>query len=297
MLGTEAEPLRVKALPGEANRLGECPLWCERTDRLWWVDVLTPALWCHDPATGETTRHAVPARRLGSIALRQEGGLLLACDDGLYAYAPESGERCFLVDPEPDGAGRRKNDGRADPAGNFWVGTLEEQGYAPVGRLYRVGADRTVTVVAEELSIPNSLAFDAGRGRMYLADSRAYEIWVFDHDAESGEVSNRRRFASIAPPARPDGSCIDAEGYLWNAEYSGGRLVRYAPTGERDRAIALPVSHPTCCCFGGRDLETLYVTSALEPLTARERADEPLAGRVLALDVGLSGRPEFRVGL
>lgn len=290
-------PTDVEALPAASNRLGECPLWCDRSRSLWWVDVLAPALWNYDPRTGLCVRHAVDARRIGSLALRESGGLLLACDTGLFGYDPHSGRQSFLVDPEPGRNGHRKNDGRADSAGNFWVGTLRETDYAPVGALYRVTPERDVLAEEEGLAVPNALAFDPERRRMYFADTRAFTIWVCHYDAGTGVRGQRRVFATTAGPARPDGSCIDAEGHLWNAEYAGGRLVRYAPSGAVSRIVDLPVSHPTCCCFGGPDLDRLYVTSASEPLSPEELRAEPLAGRVLVLEPGVRGRPEFRTRL
>jgi sugar lactone lactonase YvrE len=285
----------IEALEAPANRLGECPLWCDRTRHLWWVDVLEPCLWSYNPVNGRCERHPIQARRLGSIALRREGGLILACEDGLYAYDPDTGHQTFLVDPEPSRPGHRKNDGRADPLGNFWVGTLREDSYAPVGALYCISPDLSVTLHAEHLQIPNALAFDPERRRMYYGDTRAYLIWACDYDPATGEIGERRIFATTNAPARPDGSCVDAEGYLWNAQYAGGRLVRYAPSGEISLSLDLPVSHPTCCCFGGDDLEKLYVTSASEPLSAQGCQRERLAGRVLVIDAGIHGRPEFRV--
>lgn len=285
--------MRFEALAAPANRLGESPLWCWRTQRLWWVDVLAGALWSHDPADGSFMRHPVSARRLGSIALRERGGLILACDDGLYAYDPESPEQRVLIDPEPGVIGHRKNDGRTDSAGNFWIGTLREADYAPVGALYRISPGPKVERKAEALAIPNGLAFDPERGRMYYADTRAYTIWACDLDPESGVLGECRVFARTQAPARPDGSCVDAKGYLWNAEYAGGRVVRYAPGGGIDSVIDLPVSHPTCCCFGGDGFRTLYVTSASEPLSEAQRRAEPLAGRVLAIATQVEGRPEY----
>ena len=284
---------RIEVLDAPAERLGECPIWCEREGTLWWVDVLDGALWSHDGSGSR--RHPVSARRLGSIALREAGGVILARDDGLFAYDPQTGRQTFLVDPEPGRTGHRKNDGRADPTGNFWIGTLREADYAPVGAIYRVTPDLAVSREEEGLAIPNALAFDAERGRRYFADTRAYTIWVCDHDAETGARGERREFARTLAPARPDGSCIDADGFLWNAEYAGGRIVRYAPSGEIAATIELPVSNPTCCCFGGPGLDRLYVTSAYEPLSPEQRRQEPLAGRVLVLDAGVRGRPEFRV--
>jgi len=289
--------MQFEALDAAPARLGECPLWCERSGRLWWVDVLAPALWSFDAKSGACKHHEVKARRIGSLALREAGGLILACEDGLHTYDPESGRQDFLIDPEPGLTGHRKNDGRVDWAGNFWIGTLREDDYAPVGSIYRVAPDLTVTRKATRLAIPNALAFDADRRRLYYADARAYTIWSRDYDPATGEISDELPFARTTPPARPDGSCIDAEGHVWNAEYAGGRLVRYHPDGEVSQIVELPVSHPTCCCFGGDELDRLYVTSATEPLSLEERRAEPLAGRVLVLDAAVAGRAEYRTGL
>lgn len=287
--------LPFEVIDAPPNRLGECPLWCGQTSLLWWVDVLDAGLWSHDPASGVSRRHTIEARRLGSIALREDGGLLLACDDGLYHYDPESGCQTFIMDPEPDRRGYRKNDGRVDSFGNFWVGTLREADYAPTGRIYRIEPDGGLTLAAKNLSIPNSLAFDPERNRLYYADTRAYTIWACDYDGAA--MGQPRIFARTEAPARPDGSCVDADGFLWNAEYAGGRLIRYAPSGVIDRVVELPVSHPTCCCFGGPGLDRLFVTSAYLPLSDAQRQEEPLAGKVLVLAPGLKGRPEFCTAL
>lgn len=289
--------IQIIALDAPGNRLGECCIWCDTTKTMWWVDVLEPALWSLRASSGDITRHPIRARRLGSIALRKSGGLLLACEDGLYSYDPVTGAQDFLVDPEPGVTGHRKNDGRADSSGNFWIGTLREADYAPVGAIYRVAPDRSVTQIADGLAIPNGLAFDPARGRMYYADTRAYRIWMRSYEPETGVLGDPEVFATTRGSARPDGSCIDAEGYVWNAEYAGGKVVRYDPSGAIDREIALPVSYPTCCCFGGPNLDRLFVTSASEALTTAQRAAEPLAGKVLAFDPGVHGRAEFRVAI
>ncbi|AEQ51211.1 SMP-30/gluconolactonase/LRE family protein [Pelagibacterium halotolerans] len=278
----------------EPSRLGECPLWCERTERLWWVDILQGRLWSYDPDSGQRHCHPVKARRLGSIALCEDGNLVLACDDGLYLYDPETGKQDFFVDPEPGRPENRKNDGRADPYGNFWVGTLREADYAPRGKLYRISPEGAVFTEIDGLSIPNGLAFDQSRARMYFADTRAHAIWRCDH-AASGKISNRQIFATTTPPARPDGSCIDAQGNLWNAVYAGSRICQYAPDGEILQSIELPVSHPTCLAFGGPGLDRLFITSALEPVPPGQREREPLAGHVLAFDAGVKGRVEHRL--
>lgn len=288
---------KFDVIDAPANRLGECPIWCEQTGTLWWVDVLTPTLMSYVPKMGRVQQHQVEARRIGSLALREKGGLVLACDNGLFAFDPKRGTQKFLVDLEPGVTGHRKNDGRADWAGNFWIGTLRETDYAPVGALYRVQPDHCASREVAELAIPNGLAFDEDRKRMYFADTRAYTIWMRDYDPEQNRLGEPRIFATTTAPARPDGSCIDEEGFVWSAIYAGGKLIRFDPTGAVDRIIELPVSHPTCCCFGGNKLDTLFVTSAIEPLTDGERSREPLAGKLLALKPSVLGRPEFKTRL
>ena len=290
-------PMSIDVASSEASRLAECPIWCDETNSLWWVDVLEPTLWRLDGLTGACNRYPVKARRIGSLALREKGGLLLACEDGLYAFDPDTCRQRFLVDPEPRADGHRKNDGRCDWTGSFWVGTLRERDYAPVGALYRVSEDKTVTAIASGLAIPNGVAFDRQRGRAYFADTRAFTIWVCDYDPVADVIGEPRIFARTTAPARPDGSCIDEEGYLWNALYAGSAVVRYSPDGDVSRILELPVSHPTCCSFGGPNLDRLYITSAYEPLSAEQRSEEPLAGHVLVADPGVRGRREFRTRL
>ena len=285
--------MQFRRISKHPARLGECPLWCDETRHLWWVDVLEGALWSWQSETGETERHPILARRLGSIGLCRDNTLILACDDGIYHYDPGTAEQTFLTDPEPGHIGFRKNDGRVDPYGNFWVGTLREQDYAPIGALYRMRLGGRTDTMATGLSIPNALAFDAARKRVYFGDTRAHRIWICDLTPD-GPLSERRLFAETEGPSRPDGSCIDADGNLWNAVYAGGRLHQYSPDGDLRQTLALPVSHPTCLAFGGPELKTLFVTCAAEPLSEAERAAEPLAGHVLAIETDIVGRPEYR---
>jgi len=215
-------------------------------------------------------------------------------NDGLYAFDPETPVRRPLVDPEPDMPEHRLNDGRCDRRGRFWVGSMSEKVFEPRGSLYRIDADLSVNRLFGDIIIPNSIAFSPDDRTLYFADTRRYTIWAFDLDIDEGTISNRRVFAETAQrrPGRPDGSCVDGDGFLWNAEYAGGRLVRYAPDGRIDRMVDLPVSHPTCCAFGGDSLDILFVTSASYPLTQEQRSNEPDAGGLFALDVGVRGLPE-----
>jgi sugar lactone lactonase YvrE len=278
------------------DRLGEVPVWSVRDSCLWWVDVLAAVLHRYEPATGRQTSYPVPVRRLGCVALRARGGLVLGTEQGVLGFEPATGETTLLVQPEPGRPTHRLNDGRCDRAGRLWIGSMNEQAFVPEGTFFRIDPDLTVTRAIESFIVPNSVAFSPDDRTFYFADTRAYTIWAFDLDLAEGSLTNRRVFATAsAPPGRPDGSCVDRDGFLWNAEFAGGRLVRYAPDGRIDRIVDLPVSHPTCCTFGGADFGTLFVTSAADPQMTGEPAGND-CGKLIALDVGVRGLPEPAFG-
>jgi len=247
---------RVERAIDSGDRLGECPIWDERMATLWWIDIHGRALKRWDGTAVAVFPMPEPP---GSIALRARGGLLVALQSGVYLLGPESPQ--LLARPPEHERGLRFNDGRCDRAGRFWVGTLREPDFPPEGILYRIGADGTAKSMRRNLRVPNSLAFSPDGRTMYLADSPRHKIWAFDYHAGAGELSNERVFAT-PHPGNPDGSCVDADGCLWNAEWGAARVVRYTPAGKVDRVIDVPAKNPTCCCFGDGRLDTLFVTSA-----------------------------------
>lgn len=225
------------------DRLGECPLW--DGEALWWIDIHGRAV---KRLSGTKLEVFPTPEPVGSIAFRQKGGLLRAMQSGIDDW---------LENPDPD---HRFNDGRCDRSGRFfWVGTLKDPEFTPTGRLYRVAANGEAKVFREGIKVPNSICWSPDGRTMYFADSPRHKIWAFDY--RDGEIANERVFA--APhPGYPDGSCVDADGCVWNAEYGAGRVVRYTPAGKVDRVLDVPAKNPTCCCFGGTALDTLYVTTA-----------------------------------
>ena len=167
---------------------------------------------------------------------------------------------------------------------------------APEGVLYCLEG-RSLRAVRSGICIPNSLAFSPDGTTMYFADSLRYALYAYDYDGARGAMGTERVLATTEPPGFPDGSTVDADGFLWNAEFNAARLVRYAPDGRIDRIVAMPVQRPTCCAFGGAGLEVLYVTTASQNMTPDEMGAQPLAGALLALDVGVRGLPESRFAL
>lgn len=283
---------QVEVAARGADRLGECPLWDERESMLWWVDSRWPALKRFDPATGAVMMQVLP-EVVGSIAFRNQGGLLAATKSGLHVLDGSGGALEPRANPEAHLPENRFNDGRCDRAGRFWAGTMCDARRDPTGSLYRFDADFACVKLRNAIIIPNGLAFSPDNRTMYFADTNRHTIWAWDYDLASGAATHERVFADTGE-ARPDGSCVDADGGLWNAQYGGGRLVRYAPTGKVDRVVEVPVANPTCCAFGGDDLGTLYVTTATQRLSPEDLAQQPLAGSLLALRPGVKGLPEGR---
>ena len=243
--------MRAEPVLASADRLGECPLWDGTA--LWWVDIHGRAIKRYD---GALQTFSVP-EPVGSIALRASGGLLAAMQSAIFAFS-DGALRPFV---ETSIAKLRFNDGRVDRHGRFfWVGTLQDPDHPPVGKLYRLSHDKNLSVMREGIRVPNSLCWSPDARTMYFADSPRHKIWAFDYDPDDGTWTNERLFATPFP-GFPDGSCVDADGCLWNAEYGGARVVRYAPDGKVDRTLEVPAKNPTCCCFGGAALDTLYITT------------------------------------
>ena len=274
------------------NKLGEVPVWDVAEQALYWVDIEGKKLFRRDEASG-AVRDWTFAERIGSFALRQAGGLVCAFASGFAFFDPDGGAVEWIARPEAMIARNRFNDGKCDRAGRCWAGSMDDLMSEHTGSLFRLDPDRGVHRMDGAIGCSNSLAWSPDDRVFYFADSQDRTIFAYDYDAASGAIVNKRVFA-VSDIGVPDGSTVDAEGYLWNANWDGWRLVRYAPDGRVDRVIELPVQKPTSCMFGGPDLATLYVTSAIWDLGGPALAAQPWAGGLLALDVGVRGLPETR---
>ena len=274
------------------DSLGESPLWDPVTERLFWVDINRCLIHQLDPRTGEITDWPCKTEP-GCLGRADNGRLVAGLRDGFYFFSPATGEFERITDPEPGKPENRVNDGKVDRAGRFWAGTMRDPNPdEPCGALYKLEG-QTALQMLDGIRIPNSLCWSPDNQTLYFSDTRARVIWGFDFNLASGELTNRRLFVDLQGQlGRPDGATVDTEGYLWSAEYGGGRVVRYTPDGTVDKVVNLPVANVTCPTFGGTDYKTLFITTASQRLTENELAEQPLAGGLFSLTVTVAGLPE-----
>ena len=291
-----ASPSAHERIGTQTDILGESPLWDDQAQCLYWLDIRQPALRRLCQTTGRVDSWPLPGLA-GSIALTDDHRLLVALPQQIVLFDPATGTMAPFVEPPPQPDGHRFNDGRCDAQGRFWVGTMHNLTRAPEGVLYRLEGSGPMVPVRSGVCIPNSLAFSPDGCTMYFADSLRYAIFAHDYDLATGTMGEERVFAASNAPTFADGSAVDAEGFLWNAQFNGGQLVRYAPDGRIDRVLPLPVRRPTCCAFGGPDLDLLYITTASQNMSEAEMLAEPLAGALLAIKVGVRGLTEARFKL
>lgn len=277
-------------LPWGAS-LAEGPVWSERENRLYWVDILAPAVHRFDPVTRINETCPLP-RLVGAIAERRAGGQVVITQGGLEALDFDRQKLTPLVDPEADMPDNRFNDGKCDAEGRLWAGTMSLDASRKSGALYRMAPDLSCTRMDQGFTVANGLDWSLDRRTLYFADSAAGAIFAYPFEPETGELGRRRVFASIpAKDGRPDGLTVDAEGCLWAALWDGWVIRRFAPDGRMMRDLRMPVPRPTSIAFGGEGYRTLFITSARIRLPAKILADAPFSGGLFAADVGVAGRP------
>lgn len=242
--------------------IGESPVWDNDLQRLWFVDILAPAIYALEPATKELSTYAMPSP-VGSVGLATEGRLIVAMRTGVHLFDPESGRLEFLVNPEPDVPLNRLNDGKVGPDGNFWVGSMHDERPAkPTGALYRITPDGRCDRMVSGIHVSNGLAWSPDGKTMYHADSRGYCVKAFDFDPQSGEIDKERLVAELSfEDGLPDGAAVDVDGIYWSAGITAGVVHRIDPETGIRRSTRLPVAMPTMPCFGGADMRTLFITS------------------------------------
>jgi len=280
--------LDIEPVSGSPVELGEGPHWNAVACELTYVDILNGAVWGWRPRDDRRWKIRYPGEVSAALP-RASGGRLVAIDHELRTYGAD-GMREVIGAAELDLNHTRFNDCRCDPAGRLWAGTMSRKRWPGTAALYRLVPGGQLEQVITGTTISNGLGWSPDGARMYFIDSLTQRVDVFDYDIRTGEAEGRRAFAHVAVEAGlPDGLTVDAEGCVWVALFGGGALRRYSPDGELEAHIQLPASHPTCPAFGGEDMQTLFVTTSRHRLNAAERAEQPLAGAVLALRPGATG--------
>jgi sugar lactone lactonase YvrE len=284
-------PLEIACVAPLACVLGEGPVWDE-AGFIWWVDIKGPAIHRYRHDSGDVRSWPMP-EPVGSLALRERGGLILAMQSGFAFFDPDTGDLQRLFDPEPDLPQNRLNDGRCDVKGRFWAGTMHDPEQDPTGHLYRLDPDLGLERFEMGFMVTNGPSWSGDGRTFYFNDSAERRIWAFDFDMEAGRLGARRLFAEFTPnEGHPDGQCVDADDSLWTAHWNGGRLTRRRPDGAQDHEVLLPVPLITCCCFGGPGLDILYVTTARVGLKPSALEAAPLSGGLFTVrGLGLRGRP------
>lgn len=294
----QPELFSQKPKPVLAHRceLGEGPVWDDRTGSLIWVDILGGTIHDFNVATGK--HHQIKTQALvGAVALCTNGHLLAALDTRLELIHRDSGKRKpqTALEHIPDGI--RFNDGKCDPAGRFWIGTMPLSEDRPIGALYCLEPDGDCKEQLRGITISNGLAWNGAGTTMYYIDTPTRAVQAFDFNPETGALTNRRiAFGIPESEGFPDGMTIDSEDKLWIAHWGGWQVARWDPeTGRKLGAFRLPAAQITSCSFGGPDGEDLYITSASKGLTPGELEKQPLAGSLFVVkNTGFGGRPADR---
>jgi L-arabinonolactonase len=288
-------PPRITRIGESTDRLGESPVWDDRTQSLYWIDSLAGLIHRLSPATGAIEEFHVPAP-VGSMALAYNGDAILALRHGFARY--DFRMRSLTTGPSIglDHAMLRLNDGKADPYGRFVTGTMHvgrAEDEKPLGGLYRIDASGAIEQLESDLAVANGPCFSPDDKTFYLADTERRVIWTYDYHRD-GPLANKRVFAEMDPlGSGGDGATVDAEGYLWTVLVRIGAIARLAPDGRVVRRIDMPVRHPTSVTFGGAGLDVLYATSISRSTHLRD--DSPGAGGLFAVEgLGVTGLPAHR---
>ena len=279
------------------NLLGEGITWSADQENLYWLDVVIPSklFQLHLP-TNKLSTFIMP-EMISSISIRSKKDLIIASQYGVYNYNLTSNNFTRLIETEPLLKFNRSNDGASDIKGRFWFGTMqnnldEEGNDIPItknsGSLYRLDIDLTLNKIESNLGIPNTFIWNPDNTKFYFTDSMEEIIYSYDFDEKSGEITNKTKFTTFNRGV-PDGSTMDSEGFVWNCRWGGSCVVRFDPLGRVDRVLEVPVVNVTNCVFGGKDLKTLFITTARQGLSKEYVKKNPYAGSLFAIDLSIKG--------
>lgn len=274
--------------------LAEGPTWDEETQKLYWLDIEKKQLNKFDPVSKQNVVTQFD-QYVSAVALKKSGGLVLAMQHGFYFMDLDKDKPTPIIDPEAHLPNNRFNDGKCDPLGQFWAGTMSMNNESEAGALYCLNKHREVSSKISGVSVSNGLAWSPDGRTMYYIDSPTKQVVAYDFDA-IGNISNRRVVVNIPEgEGVPDGMTIDEEGHIWVAQWGGYKVSRWnVNDGTRLAEVSVPAAHVTSCTFGGDKLDELYITTARSGLTDRMLAEQPLAGGIFKMKTGVKGLPAMK---
>ncbi|MEL7118720.1 MAG: SMP-30/gluconolactonase/LRE family protein [Bacteroidota bacterium] len=270
--------------------LGEGPVWDHNKGELSWVDIENGQLHFFNPTINQHQQHTFDSR-LGAAVPSDNEKYLLALQKGLAFFDPTSEELKYFSNPEEALPNNRFNDGKCDPQGRFWIGSMDCNAESGQGILYRIDSDLKVNALLPNLSISNGLAWHPEKNVMYFIDSATYKVLQFDYTPSSGSIKNPKEVIRIPEDhGAPDGMTIDREGMLWIAHWGGANISRWNPeTGRLLQKVTIPALHVTSCCFGGENYDQLFITTARYGLTDEQMAKYPLSGSIFSCKPKVGG--------
>jgi len=281
---------KVDKLFSVKNDIGEGPLWHPTEQCLYWIDITNGNLFKSDTSLSSYEIFHFDTM-IGAVGFCRDGGLIMAEGQGFSMWKEDQPSLNSLWKPVPKQEGVRMNDGKVDPAGRFWAGSMDTE--QREGKLYRVDPDGSQHTILGQIGISNGLGWSPDRKTMYYTDSLQFTIFAFDYDLETGQISNKRPFIEIPEDDRwipPDGLCVDAEGFIWGALWNGYEVVRYDPQGKPILKLEIPAQQVTSCGFAGEKLDKLIITSARYQLSDEMQEQQPDAGDVFIYQTDTQGQ-------
>ena len=280
------------------NILGEGITWCSSTDNLYWLDIRNKSKIFNFNLNNNSSKFFEVKEIITALTIRSDKELILSSNKGLSLFNLVNKKFSRILNIENTDYRTRSNDGASDAMGRFWASSMQNnfdinENAIPVnqniGKLYKIDIDKKVTVVEDGLGIPNTFVWSPDNKHFYFTDTLEGNIFKYDYDLESGQLTNKKKFAKFYR-GYPDGSTIDTEGCIWNCRYSGGCIVRFNPAGKVDQVFEMPVKNITNCIFGGYDMKTLFITTASNNGNDQNELD----GSIFALKTNYQGLEDHR---
>ena len=280
----------IELVVDSKSDLGEGAFWNYRTGELVWVNITGEILNFYNPGL-RNNKEMFTGQMIGTVVPAESGKIVVALRNGIYMLDPSTGTKNLIVDPEEDNPDNRFNDGKCDPAGRFWAGTMSLTGKKMAGALYRLDPDSSVHMMIDNVTTSNGIVWSLDNRKMYYIDTPTRKVMAYDYDIESGDIDNPVVAVEVSPElGAPDGMTIDEDGNLWIALWGGSAVGCWDPrNGELIRKIDVPARNVTSCAFGDDDLGTLYITTARQNTSDEELQQNPHSGGVFKIRPGVQG--------